>query len=179
MNKKQRDKIAEGKKDMGENNIGLPVEPILSVLCLLVLLLLIGMLALWIKLGKLRKQYKKVMNGAGEVNIEQLLVHMQQQIEDQIILQGDTTDRLNRISQSMKRMKSKVGIHRYNAFSETGSLMSFTVAILDEYEDGILITGIHSREDTYIYAKPVEKGGSPYSLSPEEKEAISLTLAQK
>ncbi|MVP00755.1 DUF4446 family protein [Paenibacillus lutrae] len=164
---------------MAENNIGLPVEPILSVLCLLVLLLFIGLLVLWIKLGKLRKQYKKLMNGAGDVNVEQLLVNMQHQLDEQHVLQGDMSERLNTVSQSIKRMKSKVGIHRYNAFSDMGSQLSFTVAILDEYEDGILITGIHSRQDTYIYAKPVEKGDSPYSLSPEEKEAITLTLGQK
>jgi hypothetical protein len=79
----------------------------------------------------------------------------------------------------LKKMKSKVGIHRYNAFSDTGSDLSFSVAILDEYQDGVLLTGIHNREQTYIYAKPIQRGQSQYTLSPEEKEAIIQTSKQR
>jgi hypothetical protein len=70
-------------------------------------------------------------------------------------------------------MKSRLGVQRYNAFSqEGGSDLSFSIVILDEEQDGVVLTGIHGREQTFIYAKPVEKGQSSYSLSPEEKVLI-------
>jgi hypothetical protein len=75
-------------------------------------------------------------------------------------------------------MKSKVAISRYNAFDKQGSDLSFTVALMDEEANGVLLTGIHSREQTYVYAKPVEGGKSTYNLSPEEKDTLNRTLQQ-
>ena len=57
---------------------------------------------------------------------------------------------------------------RYKAFEDVGSDLSFSVAILDSYNDGIILTGIYSRHDSVTYAKPVDKGISRYELSEEE-----------
>ncbi|MNC83530.1 hypothetical protein D3C75_1375330 [compost metagenome] len=48
------------------------------------------------------------------------------------------------------------------------------MAILNDYRDGVVLTGIHSREQTFMYAKPLTKGESTYALSPEEKKVIEL-----
>src|SRR5690554_4261176 len=80
---------------------------------------------------------------------------------------------IEQIQKSMKSMKSNLGIIRYNAFAQQGNDMSFSLAIIDEYHNGIVITGLHSREDSYIYAKPLEEGNSKYALSPEELKAIN------
>ena len=55
--------------------------------------------------------------------------------------------------------------------------MSFTVALLDEKNDGIVFNGIYSREMSNIYAKPVKKGNSSYTLSAEEAEAIRRAIS--
>ena len=52
--------------------------------------------------------------------------------------------------------------------------MSFSLAILSEEEEGIVLTGLHNRESSYVYAKPLKDGQSKYPLSPEEKEAVTL-----
>lgn len=75
-------------------------------------------------------------------------------------------------------MKSKVAMKRYNAFGERGNDLSFSLAILDDNHSGIVLSSLHNRENSYIYAKPLEKGESPYPLSPEEKEVIALALQQ-
>ena len=54
--------------------------------------------------------------------------------------------------------------------------MSFTLALLDENDDGVVLNGIYSREMSNIYAKPVEKGKSNYTLSEEEQEAIKKAV---
>ena len=70
----------------------------------------------------------------------------------------------------------KVGIVRYSAFKDTGSDLSFAVALLDEKNSGVVFNGIYSREMSNIYAKPVENGNSSYTLSEEESEAIRKAI---
>ena len=73
----------------------------------------------------------------------------------------------------------KIGIVRYNAFKDTGSDLSFALALLDSKDNGVVLNGIYSREMSNIYAKPVEKGVSKYVLSDEEKQAIEKAVNSK
>jgi len=66
----------------------------------------------------------------------------------------------------------KVGLIRFNPFSEIGGDHSFSMSLLDGNDDGLVITGLHTRERTRLYVKPVKKGKSNYELSDEEKKAI-------
>ena len=66
----------------------------------------------------------------------------------------------------------KVGIIRYNPFSDTGGNQSFSIALLDRNNSGIVITSLYTREGNRVYAKPIKEGKSHYSLSEEEKKAI-------
>lgn len=67
----------------------------------------------------------------------------------------------------------KVGIVRFNPFADTGGNMSFSLALLNADKNGIVISSLHSREGTRIYAKPVEKGESKHHLTDEERQAIA------
>ena len=73
----------------------------------------------------------------------------------------------------------KIGIIRYNAFKDTGSDLSFALAMLDDKNNGVVMNGIYSREMSNIYAKPVENGKSNYTLSEEEKMAIDKAINSK
>ncbi|MFH0791651.1 MAG: DUF4446 family protein [bacterium] len=66
----------------------------------------------------------------------------------------------------------KVGIVRFNPFPEIGGDQSFSLALLDEDKNGIVITSLYSRDNNRIYGKPIIDGQSSYQLSEEEKEAI-------
>lgn len=67
----------------------------------------------------------------------------------------------------------KVGMVRFNPFEGTGGNMSFALALLDGQDNGIVISSLHSREGTRIYAKPLQGGQSKYNLTQEEKEAMA------
>ena len=67
----------------------------------------------------------------------------------------------------------KVAIVRYNPFSEVGGDQSFSAALLDAKDNGMVITSLYTREGNRVYGKPVKKGESEYLLSEEEKQAIS------
>jgi len=83
------------------------------------------------------------------------------------------------LSQELKNLKAeadsavqKVGIVRFNPFSEVGSDQSFSVALLDKNDNGVVITSLYTREGNRVYAKPIKSGASEYLLSKEEKTAI-------
>jgi len=67
----------------------------------------------------------------------------------------------------------KVGFIRYNPFAETGGNQSFVLAILDGENNGFVITSLHSRDSTRVFAKPVKEGKeSGFEFSKEEIQAI-------
>ena len=67
----------------------------------------------------------------------------------------------------------KVGLFRYNPFDDLGSDQSFSLSILDSQNSGVVISSLHHRNFTRIYAKPVKNGeGDSITLSKEEKSAI-------
>lgn len=77
-----------------------------------------------------------------------------------------------------------VGVVRFNAFTGTGAggNQSFAIAFLDEAHSGVVFSGLYTRSHVGVYAKPLEAGKSPFTLSDEEQEAVEKAqahLAQK
>lgn len=70
----------------------------------------------------------------------------------------------------------RMGFVRFNPFSETGGDQSFSVSLLDAQGTGIVFTGLHTREKTRVYAKPIVNGVSKSTLSKEEQKAIEIAM---
>ncbi len=126
-----------------------------------------------IKLSKLRKNYSDFMTklGKGE-NIDVMLKDYVSQVQD-IKQENKEIEKYCAVLENKENnCLQKIGLVRYNAYKDTGSNLSFAVAILDEENSGIVLNGIYARDSSNIYCKNIEKGESPYALSKEEKEAI-------
>ncbi|MBO9599098.1 MAG: DUF4446 family protein [Cohnella sp.] len=165
--------------DQGTSELvfGMEMESVFAIVILVIAVMAIAVIVLFILLARMRGRYKRMMAGA-QGNVEEMLIAMQANVTNLKEQAYVNNSRLEEIRKTMKKMKARIGIERYNAFSQHGSDMSFSIAILDEEQSGIVLTGIHSREETYIYAKPVEQGQSSYPLSPEERKVIDQTAAQ-
>ncbi len=71
----------------------------------------------------------------------------------------------------------RVELLRYNPYQDTGGDQSFSVALLDNKGNGIVITSLHSRSGTRVFAKPVSMGkGNKHELSEEEEQVIKKAL---
>jgi len=77
-----------------------------------------------------------------------------------------------------RKALQRLGIVRYNPFEDTGGNQSFVLALLDADGDGIVLTSLHTRQATRLYAKPVRGGKSDASLSEEEVEALGIALGR-
>ena len=71
----------------------------------------------------------------------------------------------------------KVNILRFNPFEDIGGDQSFILTILNENNNGAILTSLHNRDITRVYAKPIKNGqGDNITLSKEEKLAIVKTI---
>ena len=87
------------------------------------------------------------------------------------------SEKLNKEIDENKKHIQRLGFKRYNPFTDTGGDQSFTAAFLDDLGDGIMISSLHSRENTRLYAKKVSGGKvSAQTLSSEEQEVIKQAL---
>ena len=65
-----------------------------------------------------------------------------------------------------------LAVVRYDAFGDMGGHLSWSLALLDDSGDGIVLTSIHGRSEARTYAKNVTGWSSEQQLSPEEEEAV-------
>jgi len=91
----------------------------------------------------------------------------------------DLSFRLEALEKKNGSNFQKAGVVRFNPFPGVGGEQSFSVALLDGKDNGVVITSHYLRECNRVYAKPVENGNSTYALSKEEKEAISKAQGRK
>ena len=149
---------------------------IIIVSCLL-LVLFIGFCCLLISNYKLNKRYKNFIKKIGNgKNIEDDLKKYMEKIYEVEKNNNEVSNFCKNLDKDLSKCIQKIGIVRYSAFKDTGSDLSFAVALLDEKDNGVVFNGIYSREMSNIYAKPVEKGNSSYTLSDEEVQAIDKAI---
>ena len=128
-------------------------------------------------LRKLRVSYTKFMNKLGNGdNLEEMLKEYVKRVNTVEAKNEEIISYCKVIDENIKRCSQKMGLVRYNAFKDTGSDLGFTLAILHEFNNGVVLDGIYARDSSNIYAKPIENGESKYVLSNEEKEAIHKAI---
>lgn len=149
---------------------------LIIMLCGLILIILLYLINI-IKLSKLKKNYKSFMNKIGNGNnIQETIEKYMEKINEVQKENNDLKNYCKQLDNTIKTSIQKIGLVRYNAFKDTGSDLSFTLALLNEKNTGVVLNGIYSREMSNIYAKPVEDGISTYTLSEEEKQAIKKAI---
>ncbi|MBU5454870.1 DUF4446 family protein [Caproiciproducens sp. MSJ-32] len=145
----------------------------------IIILLFIIVILLHSSINKLEKKYRRFMRGSNNKNLEELITSKLEEIDKSMKVSEEALNKYEELKEEMKSCVNKIAIMRYKAFEDVGSDLSFSIAILDSYNDGIILTGIYSREDSRTYAKPVDKGISRYELSEEETYVLNEAINKK
>lgn len=155
----------------------LKTDNFLIVLSVIVILLIIGLVVVIIKFNKISRKYTEFMKKLGNgKDIEEDLENYMYRVERVEKQNAEIINYIKNIDNDLNKCIQKIGIVRYNAFQDTGSDLSFALALLDEKNNGVVLNGIYSREMSNIYAKPVENGKSKYTISEEEGLAIEKAI---
>lgn len=135
---------------------------------IIIVLLFIMVLVLFKAVGRVENKYRKLMKGTSTKNLEEMLLEKLNSIEISKETSEKALKECQRLEVKMKDCIQKVAIMRYKAFENVGSDLSFSIAMLDDKNDGVILTGIYGRQESTTYAKPIDKGISRYDLSEEE-----------
>ncbi len=146
----------------------------IAIFCFIIFLLYIITI---IKLSKIKKEYNNFMKKIGQGdNIIDILDKHIEKINKTVTKNEELEKFCLRLDSDIKNCVQKIGIYRYNAYKDTASDLSFTLALLDEKNDGVVLNGIYSREMSNIYAKKITNGNSANNLTEEEKEALKRAM---
>lgn len=145
----------------------------------LLLASLVGFIINHVRTRRLLHRYRQLLNGPAGPDLEALLLDQSRQLElvtSRLSALETVTEQLRRDARSHLQ---RVGVVRFNAFADTGSDLSFSIAILNADNDGLVLSSLFGREESRTYVKPVKNGQSTYRLSAEEKEAIGKAIEKK
>lgn len=141
---------------------------VLAVMIIIIILLFIMIVILFKSVGRVESKYRKLMKGTNSSNLEKMLLEKLDSIQAAKDASDNALEACNKLEIKMKDCIQRVAIMRYKAFENVGSDLSFSIAMLDDNNDGVILTGIYGREESTTYAKPIDKGISRYDLSEEE-----------
>lgn len=145
------------------------------VQCVLIIFVVVN----WVKFRRIRRQHKRLLSGVTRENLEQLLTRYTENLHLTERQLDEAAVQLDEFNRKLSAMKGNIGLVRYNALKEQGSKLSFSLALLDTEQNGVVISSLYGRHQSYAYAKPLLRGRSEYSLSDEEKEAIALAMGER
>lgn len=149
-----------------------------QLLVLLLVVILIWLAVLQLQYLRFFQRFWRLMRGVRGDSLEQLLIEHLKHLTGSMEEIAKVKEAYTYLEAMTTRSIQKVGLVRFNPFSDTGSDQSFALALLDLYDNGVVVSSIHGRQGTRIYAKPVRGGESGNHLSAEELEAISQARRQ-
>ena len=162
--------------------INIPMEQLvfyvtiaLSVVSIILAVVLIIVLC---KLKTLKRRVDSLTRGKDTESLEDIIVSYLERVES--LEEGEEITRaaLNAIKDNLKIAYQKTGLVKYDAFREMSGALSYSLALLDKENNGVLISSMYSREGCYTYAKEIIKGESKINLSEEEAEALKQAVAK-
>jgi hypothetical protein len=152
---------------------------VIGALALIVLILIGLVIVQSVRLGRATRAYGELVrgtDGASGASLHDLLAGNASAVERASERMAEMEAMHGLIDRRTERSLQHIGLVRYNPFDDTGSDQSFALALLDDRRDGVVISSLHGRANTRIFAKPVADGASSHNLSDEEAQAIRIAV---
>jgi len=132
------------------------------------LLFLVG--AIWII--KTEKRLRRFFIGKKAKDLEDTIIILEEEISKLKKSKENIENDIKLINEKLKKSIRGLETIRFNPFPDQGSNQSFSIGMLNEEGDGVVLSSLYSRERMSIFAKPIKKGKSEYEITEEEKESL-------
>ncbi len=140
----------------------------------IIFLILLGIIVLieivWLSVTE--KRLKRFFLGKKASDLEDTIITLEEDISKLKIARENIEEELTAVNTKLKKSIRGLETVRFNPFPDQGSNQSFAIGMLNEENDGLVISSLYSRERMSVFAKPIKNGKSDYELSAEEKEAL-------
>lgn len=151
----------------------------------LFLILLIFIVVLFIiiilqikKLNRLQKRISKFMTGKDAKSLEKDIVGLYEDNKFLKINVDKNKKDIRTLYKNMEHAFQKIGLIKYDAFQQMGGKLSFSLALLDENNNGFILNSVHSTEGCYTYTKEIKSGECAISLGEEEQQALDMAIGE-
>lgn len=158
-----------------QQNIFLVIVSALAVLCIFNFIINVTLLR---KLNAMRAREQSLMRDIESAGLEGLLKETLRKISDMDRQFEEVKFFEQKLLEKLPPCIQKVGLVRFNAFSDVGGEQSFALALLDGRDKGVVLSSLYGRSEARVYAKIVEGGQSPHALSEEEQKALTIAKNQ-
>ena len=125
------------------------------------------------QVASFRKLKKTFFAGEKALSLENVIYSLKQELQDSREQAAILGQSLTELKTQVSFAVQKVGLVRFNPFNDGGGNFSFSLALLDEQNTGIILTSMYGREQNRVYTKKVERGKCDIKLTEEEEQAIS------
>lgn len=146
--------------------ISIQNDPLLAVLTVLVVFLTVYAFIL-------SKRISRLMQGADGKSLEGTIHALDGRTTALESYARKNQKTVSDIHTRVMRAVQSIAIERFDPFQNAGGQQSFSTALLNEHGDGVVISGIHSRDGVRVYAKPIQQFASERELSEEEAKAVA------
>ncbi len=151
-----------------------------NIMLLVAVLQLVWLMLLSFFLIKTIRHYRHLIGKNKKQDLKNILEAVLAKVQQQ----DESTQTLNKRCEEIEKRGvkhlQKVGFLRFNPFSDTGGDQSFVLGLLDGEDNGVILSSLHGRETTRIYAKSIKKGeGDSLELSKEETEVVKRAKRRK
>lgn len=133
----------------------------------------------WTRTTRLMRKYKRMMRGVDNKNLEAMLCHHLEEMQSSMTRIQDIELSIQGLERKHAGCVQRIGVVRYNAFEQMGGDQSFSIALLDGYGSGVVLTNLYGRNTSTVFAKPITNHQSSYALSKEEQEAVRRCLPKE
>ena len=156
--------------------LNIDIAYILIALLLIIIVLLIMIIVQGNKIKNIKNQISRFMKGKEAASLEEEIVAL---FEDNQIIKKATEKNQKDINKLYGRLATcfqKVGIIKYDAFNQMGGQLSYSIALLDEDNNGFLLNSVHSTDGCYSYSKEIRNGKCSLELGDEEQIALNEAM---
>jgi hypothetical protein len=160
-----------------EAGIRANLGPIVIVMAVAILVLIVGAIVQARRVSRLAARLERLTRGEDGASLEAVLGQHLERVRAVMRDVGRLEERTTAVERDLRSSLGRVGFVRYNPFEDTGGATSFALAILDGGGTGFVVSSLHARAGTRVYAKAIEAGRSDSNLSSEEAEAVRRAMA--
>ncbi len=130
------------------------------------------------KLNRLQKRISKFMTGKDAKSLEKDIVGLYEDNKFLKINVDKNKKDIRTLYKNMEHAFQKIGLVKYDAFQQMGGKLSFSLALLDENNNGFILNSVHSTEGCYTYTKEIKNGECAISLGEEEQQALDMAIGE-
>lgn len=158
---------------------GMKLEVLIIIMLVLLIAAIAGFVVLLIMHIKLKKRYDKFMLGKNAGSLEEEIQDLFEINKAVVEKVKENRKDIRKLYKKLTKAFQKIGIVKYDAYQQMGGLLSFSMAMLDEDNDGFILNSVHSTEGCYTYTKEIVNGECQLELGNEEKIALEKAVNAK